>query len=80
MNVFGWASTAPVYGGVGSGALNDQYAVTDLITGLTNAGLNVNQDLVDFYEAYQAEPSQRGHVGPGLDPARAPTSTPTPMN
>ena len=55
VNVFGWASTAPVYGGVGSGALNDQYAVTDLITGLTNAGLNVNQDLVDFYEAYQAE-------------------------
>ena len=55
VNVFGWASTAPVYGGVGSGALNDQYAVTDLITGLKNAGLNVNQDLVDFYEAYQAE-------------------------
>ena len=55
LNVFGWASTAPVYGGVGSGALNDQYAVTDLITGLKNAGLNVNQDLVDFYEAYQAE-------------------------
>ena len=55
VNVFGWASTASVYGGVGSGALNDQYAVTDLITGLTNAGLNVNQDLVDFYEAYQAE-------------------------
>ena len=55
VNVCGWASTAPVYGGVGSGALNDQYAVTDLITGLKNAGLNVNQDLVDFYEAYQAE-------------------------
>ena len=55
VNVFGWASTAPVYGGVGSGALNDQYAVTDLITGLKNAGLNVNQNLVDFYEAYQAE-------------------------
>ena len=29
--------------------------MTDLITGLKNAGLNVNQDLVDFYEAYQAE-------------------------
>lgn len=55
LNVFGWASTAPVYGGVGSGALNDQYAVTDLITGLKNAGLNVNEDLVNFYETYQAE-------------------------
>ncbi len=55
LNVFGWASTAPVYGGVGSGALNDQYEVTDLITGLKNAGLNVNEDLVNFYETYQAE-------------------------
>ena len=55
LNVFGWASTAPVYGGVGSGALNDQYAVTDLITGLKNAGINVNEDLVNFYESYQAE-------------------------
>ena len=26
-----------------------------LITGLKNAGLNVNQDLVDFYEAYRVE-------------------------
>ena len=57
VNVFGWASTAPVYGGVGSGALNDQYAVTDLITGLLR-GLS-------------GRASQRGHVGPGLDPARA---------
>lgn len=55
VNVFGWASTAPVYGGVGSGALNDQYAVTDLITGLTDAGIEVNEELVNFYEAYQAE-------------------------
>ena len=55
LNVFGWASVAPVYGGVGSGALNDQYAVTDLITGLKNAGVNVNQDLVDFYVDYKAE-------------------------
>lgn len=55
LNVFGWASTAPVYGGVGSGALNDQYAVTDLISGLKNAGINVNEELVNFYETYQAE-------------------------
>lgn len=55
VNVFGWASTAPVYGGVGSGALNDQYAVTDLITGLKNAGIQVNEELVSFYETYQAE-------------------------
>ena len=60
LNVFGWASVAPVYGGVGSGALNDQYAVTDLITGLKNAGVNVNQDLVDFYVDYKAERPSAG--------------------
>lgn len=60
LNVFGWASTAPVYGGVGSGALNDQYAVTDLITGLKDAGLEVNDELVNFYEAYQAERPEVG--------------------
>lgn len=55
VNVFGWASTASVYGGVGSGSLNDLYEITDFITGLTNAGFSVNQELVDFYKEYQAE-------------------------
>ena len=55
INVFGWSSTAPVYGGTGSGALNTQHETTDLLTGLTKAGFSLNQELVDFYEAYQAE-------------------------
>ena len=33
LNVFGWSSTNPCYGGTGSGALNDAYPVTDLLTG-----------------------------------------------
>ena len=37
INVFGWASTSPCYGGTGSGALNDAYPVTDLLTGLHDA-------------------------------------------
>ena len=55
LNVFGWSSTNPVYGGVGSGALNFQYDTTSLLQGLTNAGFQVNQELVDFYTAYCAE-------------------------
>lgn len=55
VNVFGWASTASVYGGVGSGALNDLYEVTDFIGGLTHAGFNVNTELVDMYREYKAE-------------------------
>ena len=55
INVFGWASTNPVYGGVGSGALNTQYATTSLLDGLTQAGFQVNQELVDFYTGYKAE-------------------------
>ena len=45
LNVFGWASTSPCYGGTGSGALNDAYPVTDLLTGLHDAGIDTN-DLV----------------------------------
>ncbi len=31
LNVFGWASTNPVYGGTGSGALNDEYEKVTLL-------------------------------------------------
>ncbi len=55
INVFGWSSTNPVYGGVGSGALNFQYDTTSLLQGLTQAGFEVNQELVDFYTAYKAD-------------------------
>ncbi len=36
LNVFGWASTNPVYGGTGSGALNDAYHTVTLLEGLEN--------------------------------------------
>lgn len=52
INVFGWASTAPCYGGTGSGALNDSYHIVDLLEGLSNAGFNTNTELSDFYRAY----------------------------
>lgn len=55
LNVFGWASTNPCYGGTGSGALSDTYPTVSLIEGLENAGMKVNQDLVQFYTEYADE-------------------------
>ena len=54
LNVFGWASTSPCYGGTGSGALNDAYPVTDLLTGLHDAGIETNDELSKFYTDYCA--------------------------
>lgn len=54
LNVFGWASTNPIYGGTGSGSV-DISTATDLLTGLTNAGFALNTELSDFYTAYRAD-------------------------
>ena len=52
INVFGWASTNPVYGGSGSGTVDISTAI-DLLGGLENAGFNTNQDLIDLYKNYK---------------------------
>ena len=52
LNVFGWASTNPCYGGTGSGALSDAYHIVTLLEGLQNAGIETNSELSDFYTAY----------------------------
>ena len=49
VNLFGYASIDPVYGGSGSGA-GDNSGNVDLVQGLTEAGFAVNQELVDFYK------------------------------
>lgn len=53
INVFGWASTNPVYGGTGSGALNDDYHIVSLLEGLQNAGFQNNTELSGFYTDYR---------------------------
>ncbi len=53
LNVFGWGSTNPVYGGTGSGGLSDAYPTVSLLEGLENAGFEVNQTLVDFYKSFR---------------------------
>ena len=62
LNVFGWASTNPCYGGTGSGALNTAYPVTDLLTGLHNAGIETNEELSKFYTDYKADRPSVGMV------------------
>ncbi len=52
VNVFGWASVSPCYGGTGSGALNDAYEVVTLLQGLENAGISTNTELSEFYTNY----------------------------
>lgn len=60
INVFGWASTNPIYGGTGSGAMSDSYPTVSLLDGLTNAGFELNSELSDFYTAYRAERPKSG--------------------
>ena len=52
LNLFGWSSTNPVYGGAGSGGINNLYPKVSLIDGLKGAGFEVNQELIDFYTAF----------------------------
>ena len=53
VNTFGWSATNPVYGGTGSGALSDAYPTVTLLQGLTNAGLEYNTTLTDFYTNFR---------------------------
>ena len=62
LNVFGWASTNPCDGGTGSGALNTAYPVTDLLTGLHDAGIETNEELSKFYTDYKADRPSVGMV------------------
>lgn len=55
LNIFGWESINPAYGGAGSGGINDLYDIVSLNQGLENAGFSINQELVDFYNNYCAD-------------------------
>ena len=53
INLFGWSSTNPLYGGTGSGGLNDSFPTVSLIEGVKNAGFEVNEELVKFYTDFR---------------------------
>ena len=63
VNVFGWSSTNPIYGGTGSGALSAAYPTVDFLTGLSDAGIEYNQELVDFYTGWRDSRPSVGMVG-----------------
>ena len=74
INLFGYASIDPVYGGSGSGA-GDNSGNVDLVQGLTEAGFAVNQDLVDFYKnSGVSRPVASGFSGADFTPAEVPAS------
>lgn len=55
LNLFGWASSNPVYGGAGSGGINDLFETVSLVDGLKNSGFSVNEDLLEFYQGYTSD-------------------------
>ena len=55
VNVFGWASTNPIYGGTGSGSLSDAYETVSLLDSLEMAGYTTNEELTSFYTDYSTE-------------------------
>lgn len=61
VNVFGWASTNPIYGGTGSGSADNSGNI-DVLTSLTDAGFHVNQSLIDMYTEYSPTRNLGGNV------------------
>ncbi len=76
LNVFGWASTNPVYGGTGSGSLSDNYPKVSLLEGLSNSNFKTNTELSDFYVSYMSErPAPVGILTPNLTLPEPPVKT-----
>ena len=60
INVWGWGSTNPIYGGTGSGSLSKDNPTTTLLDGLHNAGFTTNDELTSLYTSYRAERPEVG--------------------
>lgn len=60
LNVFGWASTNPIYGGSGAGALNDLHDRVTLLEGLEDAGFTLNSELSDIYTEFEKKRADYG--------------------
>ncbi|WP_199176278.1 glycoside hydrolase family 3 protein [Actinomyces qiguomingii] len=62
LNVFGWASTIPIYGGTGSGAA-DMSSATGVLDSLHDAGYATNDTLTEIYTAYRDTRESLGTTG-----------------
>ncbi|WP_028242109.1 beta-glucosidase [Pseudobutyrivibrio ruminis] len=63
LNVFGWSSTNPYYGGTGSGGFSADFETTSLLDGLHEAGFETNEELSDFYTSYRTDRPEIGLFG-----------------
>ena len=54
LNVFGWSSTNPIYGGTGSGSSSSATAIS-ILQSLKDAGFEPNEGLSGMYVEYRAE-------------------------
>ena len=71
VNVFGYGSRDIVYGGTGSGDSSNNVTIAQ---GLENAGFQVNQDLVSFYDEHFVERTGVGYTGSNFDINETPLS------
>ncbi len=64
INVFGWASTSPFYGGTGSGSSSTANNI-GILESFKSAGFNVNEELTKMYTDYMAERPTAGALSFG---------------
>ena len=64
LNVFGWDSTNPIYGGTGSGSA-DTSGNIGILDSLKNAGYATNEELTKMYTDYRASRGGGGGLGIG---------------
>lgn len=71
LNVFGWDSTNPLFGGTGSGSSDSSKAV-GILQSLTDAGYTTNETLTNMYIEYRAD---RPSIGMGAQDWTLPEPT-----
>ncbi len=54
LNVFGWSSTNPIFGGTGSGS-SDASSAVGILQSLKDAGFTTNEELTKLYTGYRAD-------------------------
>lgn len=54
VNVFGWASVSPIFGGTGSGASDSEGSI-GVVESLEMAGFETNDTLINLYKEYEDE-------------------------
>lgn len=59
VNVFGWRSSKMVFGGAGSGFVDDSKAVS-LQDALKNSGIETNEELLKFYQDFSSSETASG--------------------